>query len=84
MTDKQPLWQVACRAWWSLVDTEAPTCPPEQDQWAAVLRAIADVVAPGGEMPGSNASEFKQGYLAAVHDVRQRLLDEADRAEAGG
>jgi len=83
MAKQKPLWQAMRDAWWNLVDTDNPsTNPPEEAQWAAVLRTIADIVVPEHECPDGDSIQRAMWLTKAR--IRDRLLDEADLAEQEG
>lgn len=79
---KQPLWKVIDEAWWSLVDTNDPTCaPPGCDQAACVIRAVRDWIL--AELETAEGEGWIQSNLIELPDLEAMLTTEADRAERG-
>lgn len=88
MTDRQqhPLWKVMQAAHWRIdllhrhrgaLRSSSPGCG-----YAAALRVIADRVVPDREFPDGK-DDIQKGIWLANNRIRQHLMDEADRAEAG-
>lgn len=77
MTDQQqpPLWDVMRFSRW-----DANFSP--QKAYAAELRAIANRVVPAREFPDGK-DDIQKGIWLACDRIRQHLMDEADRVEAG-
>jgi hypothetical protein len=49
---------------------------------AAEIRALADHIVPEEEFPSGNAGDLAKMKYLARREIRDRLLDEADRAES--
>lgn len=66
---------------WRLMDDELPGPDYNPAHWAPVLRAVANEVVPARECP--DGGKVQRAMWLAEQRIRDRLLDEADRAEAG-
>lgn len=83
--NRPPLWREIDCAWWSLVDTANPhAAPPENDQAACVIRAVAKWLLPEEEpLPDSVHGGNRAARQAERQRLRALLTAEADRAERG-
>ena len=85
--NRPPLWQVMADARPPGLTTQARFWMYERDCFAAEIRALADWLVPEEPEPPDGYAETSAGYrhtVWEVHDeLRDRLLAEADRAEAG-
>lgn len=66
---------------WTLIAMAFDSAPNAREGAAAVLRVIADEVVPAETWLGTNETCF--AHYSERRRIRQRLLAEAERAEAG-
>lgn len=83
--ERPPLWRVMSDAWFTWVIVNRPDA--DRFATAAEIRAAADWLVPEDPEPPNGYAETSAGYRHTVwkirDELRQLLLDEARKAEAG-